>query len=351
MWRVISLLLLLLGLAGYSFADDVIDNKCWSYTGVPPSAPNGGGSSLGYMKVPGTNVYENAYTCNAESPRITRFYGDAIYSCPSGTSDVNGVCKNTRPTCSMSNIAARCAAKKGWGLAMSDISSSSMCGIPSAPATMPDDCDPPPGVGCSMTARFNPLGPPLYMDYTGFTCTATAQVADPSNPNSGNMPALPQPLPQSPGNCKSDEYWGTVSANGKTLQGCFGAGPIPSSNAPVADPATGKDANGNCAANYIGTIDSTGAFKCYPNTQPDSNANCPDGWNKIPRVNKLFVLILIQNREALVLVLVVLVILAVTLIIRVLALPALQMAVLPMLPALTHKTPANALACLTGSVI
>lgn len=115
--------------------------------------------------------------------------------------------------------------------------------------------------GCRITRNYPQV---TQFKYNGQAC---AQVAD-GDPNNQNG--------TSPSSCAPGEYYGTVN----NVTGCFGGGPVPPSDKPSTDPATGKDANGNCAAGYVGRIKNN-ALECIPAHEPSDGKSCPPGWNAV----------------------------------------------------------------------
>ncbi|WP_199101647.1 virulence factor TspB C-terminal domain-related protein [Aquitalea sp. ASV11] len=288
MWRVIGLLLVCLGLAGFCSADTIpatVSNSSIvqivyqgnsGCTGQPLSCFDGDIASLSSatgkpvkMTFDGSMFYISHYFVDGTSQvdEYGRFFPQ--YSCPSGYTLSGTNC--TKPdiiACTQAQVDSMCASSKGTGLMLSS-TSTSVCG---PPINNPSGCSLPAGSACKMTARYNPLGPTIWWDFTGQSCATNS--ADPVTPDK------PQPLPQSPADCKPGEYWGKVGGPNGELTGCFGGGPIPPSTSNPSD-KTGKDANGNCAAGYVGSIDENGNLVCRPTVQPDSNVNCPAGYNKI----------------------------------------------------------------------
>lgn len=115
--------------------------------------------------------------------------------------------------------------------------------------------------GCRITRNYPQV---TQFKYNGQAC---AQVAD-GDPNNQSG--------TSPSSCAPGEYYGTVN----NVTGCFGGGPVPPSDKPSTDPATGKDANGNCSAGYVGRIKNN-ALECIPAHEPSDGKSCPPGWNAV----------------------------------------------------------------------
>ncbi|WP_157222243.1 virulence factor TspB C-terminal domain-related protein [Chromobacterium haemolyticum] len=118
------------------------------------------------------------------------------------------------------------------------------------------------GTGCRITSNFPLTG---KFSYNGQAC-ARLPNGDPDNTEGA----------PSPNQCAPGESFGTV--NGVT--GCFAGGPIQPSEKPPVDLSTGKDANGNCAAGYVGRIKNN-QLECNPSHVPTDGATCPSGWNAV----------------------------------------------------------------------
>lgn len=281
MWRVIGLLLAYLGLAGFSsvsFADTIPSTSNIVIETVGKGSPDWiGGGTAGPIAAckrffPNDNCF---FHVDGNVWQIAIYGGTfkSVPSCPSGydLSPDKKFCTTKVVPCTQAQVDSMCASSKGTGLMLSS-TSTSLCG---PPIKNPTGCTLPAGSACKMTARYNPIGPTIWWDFTGQSCSTNS--SDSSTPET---PQKPQPLPQSPADCKPGEYWGKVAGPNGELTGCFGGGPIPPSTSNPSD-KTGKDANGNCAAGYVGSIDETGNLVCRPTVQPDSNVNCPVGYNKI----------------------------------------------------------------------
>lgn len=190
--------------------------------------------------------------------------------CPSGyvLSEDKTTCSNSgppaEPVCAGVQLANYCASMSGKSVDVSRFADkiagrSRMCDNVN---TQAPGCLMVEGTGCRITSNFPLTG---KFSYNGQAC-ARLPNGDPDNTEGA----------PSPNQCAPGESFGTV--NGVT--GCFAGGPIQPSDKPPADLSTGKDANGNCAAGYVGRIKNN-QLECNPSHVPTDGATCPSGWNAV----------------------------------------------------------------------
>ncbi|WP_199052706.1 virulence factor TspB C-terminal domain-related protein [Aquitalea sp. ASV15] len=280
MWRAISLLLLLLGLAGFSSVSHA-DSIPSTATITNKIAAVYAGDQLWVGSTTDDPVWVcnhfHLSDCSLQTQGINWSVGIysgtfvVTYSCPSGytPSSDQKTCSSSQSnpsttTCTASQMASYCGSNAGHSLSFDSSYNDIVNGrtrVCDNHYPTPSGCSMDKTIGCTAARSFPSSGSWVY---NGNICN----VSDPTEMQ--NQPA-------NSGACGPGEYYGSVNG----VAGCYSGGPVPPSTAPVADSSTGKDANGNCATGYIGSINSSGSLQCYPNTQPDPNANCPSGWNKI----------------------------------------------------------------------
>lgn len=303
MWRVISLLLLFLGLAGFSSADTIpatvssssiiqqvyagnsgcsgqsltcLDSFIAYYpsqTGGKPEKllTNGNNWSVVHYFVDGTyqvdwyGTFTPQYTCpsgyDLSGTSCTKSDTPVQGNCPDGYVQSGNTCilPNGVPACSSGQLASFCATHQGDVIDASAYSGGKPNVCDNVHPSI-SGCQIPKNWGCRATNSFSSSA----WKYSGQSCGQSIDGSDGTGMS-----------PTSQKDCGTGEYYGEVNG----VPGCYGGGPVPpSTSAPVTQ---GKDANGNCAAGYVGRIGSSGALECIPSTLPDANANCPSGWNKI----------------------------------------------------------------------
>lgn len=277
MWKVILFCLLSSGLFGFS-----LDNAC-AETIPAVQRPGLKGDCLKALKSISAGDVVRAETtdtaCVGYNVHDTYWgtYSFAylgwsdIWGCPDATwtydAFANKCSRPDKPTesvCTGTQLANYCASMSGKSVDVSKFSDkiagrSRMCDNVN---TQAPGCMMVEGTGCRITSNFPLTG---KFSYNGQAC-ARLPNGDPDNTEGA----------PSPNQCAPGESFGTV--NGVT--GCFAGGPIQPSEKPPVDLSTGKDANGNCAAGYVGRIKNN-QLECNPSHVPTDGATCPSGWNAV----------------------------------------------------------------------
>ncbi|WP_162788143.1 virulence factor TspB C-terminal domain-related protein [Chromobacterium haemolyticum] len=277
MWKVILFFLLSSGLFGFS-----LDNAC-AETIPAVQRPGLKGDCLKALKaLSGGDVVRAETTDTAcvgynvhDSPWGSYSFAylgwNDVWGCPDATwtyDAFSNKCsrpdKPTEPVCTGAQLANYCASMSGKSVDVSKFSDkiagrSRMCDNVN---TQAPGCMMVEGTGCRITSNFPLTG---KFSYNGQAC-ARLPNGDPDNTEGA----------PSPNQCAPGESFGTV--NGVT--GCFAGGPIQPSEKPPVDLSTGKDANGNCAAGYVGRIKNN-QLECNPSHVPTDGATCPSGWNAV----------------------------------------------------------------------
>lgn len=281
MWRAILLFWLsaaLLGLSCVAEADTIPSSGEVFDSWMGSSYPNEK-AACAARKARYTTTDVKGYSCSPAGRGLLREsatdYGTWItslsyvgdYTCPAGyelSDDKQSCTRADQPsdnTCSSAQLANFCSMSAGQAVDTSPWNVGARARICDNVHPKIPGCNIQENTGCRITRNYPQV---TQFKYNGEAC---AQVPD-GDPNNQNG--------TSPSSCAPGEYYGTVN----NVTGCFGGGPVPPSDKPSTDPATGKDANGNCAAGYVGRIKNN-ALECIPAHEPSDGKSCPPGWNAV----------------------------------------------------------------------
>lgn len=311
MWKAILSFLLFVGLSGFSLADTIpatvsnssIIQNAWDIpncTGKPlscldtyiSSVANSTGKPVKLL-FDGNNWSIAHFFVNGTYQVDTSGTFTPQYTCPSGYSLSGSMC--TGNSIDSNAYCSSIAAENNKGTTSTyttpmlqqavnlDIPNpcDNLNGYPNHRANLP------PGVGCQTEGTWSMTknGGVSY-SYSGAACVFDKSLYNNASPN--------QVIENNADNQACPPGTTSGQINGKNA--CVANAPSPSSNNPAVT-TDGKDSNGNCAAGYTGSIDSSGNFICTATPATDttktpptcstanctnnSNSSCPSGYSKV----------------------------------------------------------------------
>lgn len=286
MWKAILSLLLFVGLSGFCSAETISSTRgdpykylCTSHNGVSYTRVT---NDIGVGVVCNDGYWDSvAWQDTASCPSGYTMTTDKNY-CISNLPDPDSVCSTILANNSQSDRTKWTFPLFGQPVDYNNPNPcDSMNQYPSNQSQLP------PGVGCQAEGTWG-MGKQTTVtyEYSGKACVYDKTAY--SNYNSGKT------IDNTADNmaCPSGTTSGQI--NGKNA--CVSNVPTPSSGQPVVT-SDGKDANGNCAAGYTGSIDANNNFVCTATPPTDTsknpptcatsnctnntNAPCPDGYSSV----------------------------------------------------------------------